>query len=50
MEKTKIVKNNEMTAEILKEMSEEGFWILFERLSLKNNYPEIFQHINCTTW
>lgn len=47
MEKTKTVKNNEMTAEILKKMSkEEVLDFIRERLSLKNIYPEIFQHIN----
>ena len=50
MEKTKIVKNNEMTAEILKKMSkDEVLDFIRERLSLKNNYPETFQHIDSTT-
>jgi len=50
MEKTKIVKNNEMTAEILKKMSkEEVLDFIRKRLSLKNNYPEIFEHIYSTT-
>jgi hypothetical protein len=51
MEKTKIVKNNEMTAEILKQMSkEEVLDFIRERLSLKNNYPEAFEHIHCTPY
>jgi hypothetical protein len=50
MEKKEIVKNNEMTAEILKKMSkEEVLDFIRERLSLKNNYPEIFEYIISTT-